>query len=178
MNIRDWMANTQRAVHQGAGRGSVVLRRRYDESIDDVWSACTEPDRLARWFGTVTGDFRLGGTVFVEIGQPERLACTILECEAPRALVVTWTYGSMPTDHVELRLAPDGKGTLLELEHRAERDVVAVTGVGPGWEDWLFRLSTMLAGGDTTGLSSDDIQALLEPLWATVQISKPDRVPR
>ncbi|MCB1300874.1 MAG: SRPBCC domain-containing protein, partial [Tetrasphaera sp.] len=29
--------------------------------MDDLWSALTEPDRLARWIGTVDGELRLGG---------------------------------------------------------------------------------------------------------------------
>ncbi len=30
--------------------------RTYGNPIDDVWSALTDPDRVARWIGTWTGD--------------------------------------------------------------------------------------------------------------------------
>ena len=32
-----------------------------DTDIGDVWSALTDPSRLARWYGEVEGDLRLGG---------------------------------------------------------------------------------------------------------------------
>ena len=35
-------------VAAGAGRSLLLLRRTYDASIEDVWSACTDPDRTNR----------------------------------------------------------------------------------------------------------------------------------
>lgn len=169
-DIRTWMASTHRELRQRADGGSVVLRRRYSEPIEDVWSACTDRDRLGRWFGNVTGALQLGAIVVVEIGRAETLACRILQCDPPHRLTVTSTYGKMTPDEVELRLMKDGDGTVLELEHRSAHTAVWATGVGPGWEDWLFRLSIMLGGGDGRAVSSDDIQPLLEPLWVVVRL--------
>lgn len=45
------------AVSQATG--TVLLRRRYDAPIEDVWHACTGPDRLKRWFLPATGELRL-----------------------------------------------------------------------------------------------------------------------
>ncbi|WP_217518286.1 hypothetical protein [Streptomyces lunaelactis] len=42
-------------VATGEGR-SLLLRRSYDASIEDVWNACTDPDRISRWLAPVTGD--------------------------------------------------------------------------------------------------------------------------
>jgi uncharacterized protein YndB with AHSA1/START domain len=44
-------------------RGAVRVEDVYDTEIDDLWSAITEPDRLARWIATVEGDLRVGGTI-------------------------------------------------------------------------------------------------------------------
>ena len=44
------------------GDGSVRMEDRFGASVDDVWSALTDPDRLATWLGEVEGDLRLGGT--------------------------------------------------------------------------------------------------------------------
>ena len=41
--------------------------RHYDTDIDDLWSALTDPRRLARWYGEVEGDLRLGGELQVRI---------------------------------------------------------------------------------------------------------------
>ncbi len=43
------------------GRGVVRMEDRFDTNIDDLWSALTDPRRLARWLGEVEGDLRLGG---------------------------------------------------------------------------------------------------------------------
>lgn len=171
-DVKRWVMATGRALRQQKGGGSAILRRRYAESLEDVWGACTDRERLGRWFGDVRGALRLGETVVVGIGQPETLACRILRCEPPRVLTVTWAYGTMTPDEVELRLTRDGDGTMLELEHRSTHTEIWSTGVGPGWEDWLFRLSTMLEGGDGRAVSSDEIQPLVEPLWAAVEVAR------
>src|SRR6266436_3880055 len=43
------------------GKGVVRMEDRFDTDIDDLWSALTDPRRLARWLGDVEGDLRLGG---------------------------------------------------------------------------------------------------------------------
>ncbi|MEV6157279.1 SRPBCC domain-containing protein [Nonomuraea sp. NPDC052129] len=45
-----------------AGAGRSLLRRTSDASTEDVWSTCTDPDRIRRWLAPIDGDLRLGGT--------------------------------------------------------------------------------------------------------------------
>jgi uncharacterized protein YndB with AHSA1/START domain len=40
---------------------SVILTRTYDAAVDDVWDACTNPERIARWFLPLSGELRVGG---------------------------------------------------------------------------------------------------------------------
>ena len=49
------------------GKGIVRMEDRFDTDIDDVWSALTDPSRLARWYGEVEGDLRLGGEYRVRL---------------------------------------------------------------------------------------------------------------
>jgi uncharacterized protein YndB with AHSA1/START domain len=42
-------------------KGTVRMEDRYDTNIDDLWSAITDPSRLARWLGDIDGELRLGG---------------------------------------------------------------------------------------------------------------------
>jgi uncharacterized protein YndB with AHSA1/START domain len=123
----------------GAGEARVaVIRRRYAAPVEDVWNACTVPDRLDRWFLPVTGDLREHGT-FALAGNASG---EIRRCEPPRRLSLTWVYGDRPVDEVELTLTPDGEGTVLELEHATvlgeiefEGSLVdVIAGVGAGWE--------------------------------------------
>jgi uncharacterized protein YndB with AHSA1/START domain len=44
-------------------RGAIRVEDVYDTDIDDLWEACTEPERLARWIAEVSGDLRVGGTI-------------------------------------------------------------------------------------------------------------------
>lgn len=43
------------------GKGVVRVEDRFDADIETVWSALTDPSRLASWWGEVEGDLRLGG---------------------------------------------------------------------------------------------------------------------
>src|SRR5262249_30416723 len=71
------------------GKGVVRMEDRYDTDIDDLWSALTDPGRLARWYGEVEGDLHLGGALSVRI--PDALEATgrVDACEPPRRLLVT-----------------------------------------------------------------------------------------
>jgi Activator of Hsp90 ATPase homolog 1-like protein len=50
-----------RRIAAGEAR-TALMRRRYDAPVEDVWDACTDPDRISRWFIKPTGDLRPGGT--------------------------------------------------------------------------------------------------------------------
>jgi uncharacterized protein YndB with AHSA1/START domain len=136
----------------GEGR-SLLLRRTYDAPIDDVWSACTEPDRISRWLAPIDGDLRLGGTFQLK----GNAGGDILRCEKPHLIKVTWTFGEGMATEVEVRLAPgDGGGTVLELEHTAPAEIVdemvrtygpgGTIGIGGGWDLALLGLDLFLDG--------------------------------
>jgi uncharacterized protein YndB with AHSA1/START domain len=147
----------QREVGSGqiaAGEGrSVRLRRTYDAPIEDVWDALTNPERINRWFLPISGDFRPGGQYQFE----GNAGGTIVACERPDRLKVTWVYGPDPqpadVSEVELRLAAAGDGaTTLELEHTAivpedRWDEYGPGAVGVGWDGGFLGLSLHLQGG-------------------------------
>ena len=119
----------RRRIAAGDAR-TAVIRRRYAADIADVWDACTTPERIARWFLPVSGDLRLGGT-FQLAGNA---GGSILRCEPPHRLTLSWAYADRPIDEVELRLTPADDGdTLLEIEH-ASTAIADLWGVGMGWE--------------------------------------------
>lgn len=150
------------AVASGEGR-SVLLRRTYDAAVEDVWSACTDPDRLSRWFGQVDGDLRVGGT-FQVTGNA---GGEILACEEPRLLKVTWVLGPGMATEVEVRLAPgDDGGTVLELEHATPAEIIdelvrshgpgGTIGVGGGWDIALVGLDLHLQGTELDPATWED----------------------
>ncbi len=42
-------------------RGAVRVEDVYATDIEDLWDACTDPDRLARWIADVSGVLEMGG---------------------------------------------------------------------------------------------------------------------
>lgn len=142
---------TRRAVAAGrAGADqsrTVRLRRRYDAPVEDVWDACTSPERIARWFLPLTGDLRPGGSYQLE----GNAGGEILRCEPPRLLRVTWVFGDAPPSEVEVRLSPgDDQDTVLELEHTMRVtplwDKFGPGAVGVGWDLALLGLGRYLTG--------------------------------
>jgi uncharacterized protein YndB with AHSA1/START domain len=47
-----------------AGEARVVtIGQAYDTDADDLWDACTNIERIPRWFLPITGDLKVGGRV-------------------------------------------------------------------------------------------------------------------
>jgi uncharacterized protein YndB with AHSA1/START domain len=49
------------SLQAAGGKAAVRMEDRFSTGIDDLWSALTDPQRLARWIAEVDGDLRLGG---------------------------------------------------------------------------------------------------------------------
>ncbi len=137
-----------RTLEAGEARTSVISQD-YGADVDELWDACTNPERIPRWFLPVSGDLRLGGHY-----QLEGNACgTIQRCDPPNGFAATWEFGGEVT-WIEVRLlaGPEG-GTRLELEHIAHVDNERCAEFGPGatgvgWELGLVGLSIHLATGE------------------------------
>ncbi|MFG1977786.1 VOC family protein [Nonomuraea fuscirosea] len=147
--IIDELTEAHRELLDGE-RKIVVLRRHYDAEIEDVWQACTDGDRLSRWFLPVSGDLRLGGTYQLE----GNAGGEILQCEPPSLLKVSWLFGPDPGfSEVEVRLTGKDGGTELELRHTAEVPPefwgqFGPGSVGVGWDLALLGLALHLRGGE------------------------------
>ena len=141
----------------------VELRRTYDVPTEDVWDACTNPERIPRWFLPVSGDLRPGGRFQLE----GNAGGEITECEPPRRLAVTWEFGG-DTSLVTLDLAPSGgDATELLLRHAVgDNDHWATYGpgaTGVGWDLALLGLAQYLRSG-ALDLDPEAFQASPEAL--------------
>src|SRR5258708_13142675 len=78
------------SLRSADGTGVVRIEDRYDTDIDDLWSALTDPRRLAGWYGQVEGDLRPGGEfrLYIESADLESTG-RVEACEPPRRLLVT-----------------------------------------------------------------------------------------
>jgi uncharacterized protein YndB with AHSA1/START domain len=146
------------SLRSADGKGVVRIEDRYDTSIDDLWSALTDPGRLARWYGQVEGDLRPGGEfrLYLESDDVEG-AGRVEACEPPRRLLVTtretdesWRKGNgaPPFDEaLEATLTADGDQTVLVIEVRGlPLDKIAF--YGAGWQIHAENLAAYLAGRD------------------------------
>src|SRR5712692_8072922 len=106
-----------RVLNTGEAR-TVTIRRTYPGSIEDVWDACTNPERIPRWFLPISGELREGGRYQLH----GNASGTIQRCSAPHGFAATWEYGD-EVSWIELRLVLEAAGrTRLELEHIAHVD--------------------------------------------------------
>ena len=65
-----------RVLEAGQAR-TVTISRTYGAAIEDVWDACTNAERIPRWFLPVSGDLRLHGRyqlLVIDIYQQPGLA--------------------------------------------------------------------------------------------------------
>ncbi len=142
------------SLHTYGDAGLVRMKARFDADIDDLWSALTEPPRLARWYGNFEGDLYVGGTFTAFIpssgwdGQGR-----VEECDAARHLSVTMWEDVGEEQGLMVDLADDGDGqTNLVLEKRGISPDVCWA-YGAGWQAHLEDLAEYLAGRERTDLT-------------------------
>jgi len=136
-----------RVLEAGEAR-TVIVSQSYDATVEDVWDACTNPDRIPRWFLPITGDLRLGGRYQLQ----GNAGGTIESCDPPKSFSATWEFGDQQT-WIEVRLTarPEG-GTQLVLEHIAHVDDKQWAEFGPGavgvgWDMAFVGLAIHLSSG-------------------------------
>jgi uncharacterized protein YndB with AHSA1/START domain len=154
-----------RTLEAGEAR-TVTITRTYNAELEDVWDACTNPERIPRWFLPVSGDLREGGHYQLE-GQA---GGTIQSCNAPHGFSATWEFGG-DVSWIELHLSAEPNGqTRFVLEHIAHVDDERWTQYGPGavgvgWDLGLMGLAQHLATGE-------QVDAAAAMAWTTSQEGK------
>ena len=128
-------------------RGAVRVEGVYDTDVDDLWQACTTPDRLARWLAEVTGDLHPGGTVHAVFTSTWSGPARIDACDAPVHLLLTTEPGTDDDGQIEAWLTAEGTRTRLVVEERG-LPLRTIHVHGAGWQAHLEDLERSL---DTAG---------------------------
>lgn len=123
---------------QGA---DLIIERRFNGTLQDVWESVTSSDSTARWIGPWRGEPGVGKTVALtmsfEEGAPDE-NFDIEACEPPRYLAVR-SHGEYGV-FLEVTLEALGPAeVLMRFVHHVERPTL-VGDYGPGWEYYLDRL--------------------------------------
>jgi len=134
-------------LRTGDGKGVVRMEDRFDTDIDDLWSALTDPGRLARWLGEFEGDLRLGGNFRARFFASGWEGTGRVEaCEPPRHLLVMTKDDGQSDEHaIEARLTADGDHTVLILEERG-MPVNLLAAYGAGIQVHIEDLAAHIAG--------------------------------
>ncbi len=133
-------------THEREGKpvADISLSRTFETSIEDLWDAVTNPDRLPGWFTNVTGDLQLNGRYQVQ----DNASGTITECEPQSHVALTWEiWGDTSWVDLRFRVPPlvgemsegqRGGHTRLTLTHTNNLtphwDTYGPGATGVGWE--------------------------------------------
>jgi len=133
------------------GKGVVRMHERIETEIGDVWSALTDPRRLADWLGEVEGDLRLGGEFRAHFLASGWQGTGLVEvCDPPHRLGVLTRDADAPSsryDHaLSVALTADGDGTALVWEERG-MPVDLLAPYGAGIQVHVEDLVSYLGGG-------------------------------
>jgi uncharacterized protein YndB with AHSA1/START domain len=159
------------SLRSADGKGIVRMEDRFGTNVDDVWSALTDPSRLARWYGEITGDLRVGGQYRARVFASGWEGTGRVEaCERPRRLVVTGAEPDQQNEDVtEVTLAANGGQTVLVLELRGmPLDYLAA--FGAGIQVHLEDLAAHLAGRERCDSNArmDELLPVYEGLAANL----------
>jgi uncharacterized protein YndB with AHSA1/START domain len=138
------------------GKGIVRMEDRFDSAIDEVWSALTDPSRLARWYGEVEGDLRVGGEYRARLFSSGWEGTGRVEaCEPPQRLLVRIKDADEPDENdIEAILTADGDQTIVVWEERG-MPLDLLSAYGAGVQIHVEDLADHLAGRERR----DDVKA-------------------
>jgi uncharacterized protein YndB with AHSA1/START domain len=127
--------------------GSIRMEGTYHTDIKDLWSALTDPIRLARWIATVEGDLRVGGSIHARFTSSWDGPGRIDVCDAPKRLVLTMEPGTSDETVIEAVLSAVGDLTHLVVEERGF-PLAELAAHGAGWQVHIEDLASYLSGRD------------------------------
>ncbi len=124
---------------------SLTLSRTFATTVEDLWDAVTDPDRIPLWFIPITGDLQLNGRYQLE----HNASGSIIECEPQSHFALTWEFAG-DVSWVDVHLAsvdPDHIRLILtHTAHISEHwDTYGPGATGVGWEMGLLGLALYIA---------------------------------
>ncbi|HZQ80636.1 MAG TPA: SRPBCC domain-containing protein [Gaiellaceae bacterium] len=106
------------SVGSADGKGVIRVEERFAASIDDVWSALTEPARLAQWYGEVEGELRAGGEFSARVHASGWEGTGRIElCDAPHRFREVSKEPESPDENTtEVTLRAEGDETVIVVD--------------------------------------------------------------
>ena len=158
------------SVRAENGTGTVRMEDVFDTTVDDLWSALTEPDRLSRWLAEVTGELQLGGDFHARFTSGWEGSGRVEVCERPHRLLAVMSPGSADQTVIEARLAAESGQTRLVVEERG-LPLNEAAAHGAGWQAHVEDLAAHLAGREAGRWF--DRWSELTPLYQELGLGRP-----
>lgn len=145
MNIASQINEVLRRVEFDDEQNAIILTQNFPTTPGDLWDACTNPERLARWFEPVTGELHRGGRYRL---SDSGTVGTIETCNAPRSLTITWEHGD-DVSRVTASIEEHAAGvSVLTVRHSGVSNEYwrqyGPAGGGGGWDAGFFGLAMHL----------------------------------
>ena len=165
LDVESQLGSVERTVsfleRDGQPASAVSLSRSYETTVENLWDAVTNGERIPRWFAPVSGELELGGRYQLK----GNAGGEITKCERLSHFALTWEFGG-DVSWVEVSLSNDGDGRArLTLTHiarlSAHWDEYGPGAVGVGWEMGLLGLSLHL--DDPTAPMPDEVEFATSP---------------
>ena len=169
-DVEDHLSAVDRSVSSSVREGqpvcAVTIGRSYATTVEDLWDAVTNGERLPRWFLPITGDLAPGGRYQLE----GNAGGVVTACERPSHLALTWEFGG-DLSWVAVRFSDDGAGRarlgLTHTAHLSEHwDTYGPGAAGIGWELGLMGLALHLA--QPAGPKPDEAEFAASPDGTTL----------
>jgi len=139
------MSSTHGVVYGPDGDRTIRFLRKVATDPADLWSALTDPARLAAWFAPMTLAPEVGGEVEIRFDDGTVGTGEVLVWDPVSVLEFSWVTETGLATKVRYEIKPDGAESLLDMHHTAMS-----TAGGPhyaaGWHAMLDHLDAFLAG--------------------------------
>ena len=149
LDVENHLDAVERSVsspeRDGQPARAATLTRSYATTVEDLWDAVTNGERIPRWFLPVSGELEDGSRYQLE----GNAGGEITVCEPLSHFALTWEFGE-EVSWVEVRFSEDGAGrsrlTLTHTAHLTEHwGEYGPGAVGVGWELGLMGLAIHIA---------------------------------
>ena len=127
------------------GKAVIRMEDRFATDARDLWSALTDPGRLARWIARVDGDLRVGGEIHAVFTSGWEGPGRIEVCEPPSRLLLRMSPGEEDETVIEARVFPEGSMTRLVVEERG-LPLSESAAHGGGWQAHIEDLAAHIGG--------------------------------
>ncbi|MCY4128408.1 MAG: SRPBCC domain-containing protein [Gammaproteobacteria bacterium] len=144
---------------EGKSVASVQLSRHFDVDRQALWNAITSQNEISKFFGTVTGNLKLGGSYAIE-GN----ASGVIEvCEPLTRIALTWEFAG-DVSWVELNMNAESRSRVsFELTHTSvlspHWDQYGAGATGVGWESSFLGLLRYLMHPDEAKIDEEAFAA-------------------